>query len=611
MEISRSDTLVLDIKDETYRNPDFTFTWDDVSLKVQVGKKEWKQLLWNMSGSVSAGQMVAIMGGSGAGKSTLLNVLTGRIGAGELTGQILVGNEPRRPETWQTDCGYVEQDDLMHRNLTVEETLLYASKFRLPSSMSLKSKKARVDEIIMDLGLNACRHTPIGGGDLRGISGGERKRVSIGIELITHPKVLILDEPTSGLDAFTAFNVIKMVKELAEKRNLVVLMTVHQPRTDILKIMDKILLLSMGKTVFFGTNDEALKHFASLGFVLPLETNPSDFYLDTITLDQRTPELFEKSKSNVDMLYQKWQQVKPNVKHMIVDAKDLQKKTIEKNSIFVEFFTLLSRNSVISTRDRSTIYAKIFSSIFIFLILGFVFYQSGNDSRGVQNKVGVLFFLTINLALSNVIPYLGAFVMEREITKRERASNSYSAVSAFFAKWFAILPLAMAGSIIIIPPVYWMIGLYPSALKFAIFAAVLLVHTAVSTTWGMLIGASVPNITVGQIIAPLVMTVLLLFGGPLVSLDLVPLAFRWIPWISPMTQSTKALVQNEFVDAVMDCSNKNLLCYTSGQQVIEQMSLQSPTIWYCVGINVLVAIGCLIAGVIMFEFKSRPLLRLK
>jgi ABC-type multidrug transport system ATPase subunit len=611
MEISTSDTLVLDIKEEPYRNPNFTFTWDNVSLKVKVGKKEWKQLLWNMSGCVSAGQMVAIMGGSGAGKSTLLNVLTGRIGAGELTGQILVGNEPRRPETWQTDCGYVEQDDLMHRNLTVEETLLYASKFRLPSSMTLKAKKARVDEIIMDLGLHACRHTPIGGGDLRGISGGERKRVSIGIELITQPKVLILDEPTSGLDAFTAFNVIKMVKELALKRNLVVLMTVHQPRTDILKVMDKILLLSMGKTVFFGTNDEALQHFASLGFELPLETNPSDFYLDTITLDQRTSELFEKSKARVDKLHQEWEKSKPNVKTMIVDAKDLQKKVIEKNSVWIEFYTLLNRNSVISARDRSTIYAKIFSSIFIFLILGFVFYQSGNDSRGVQNKIGVLFFLTINLALSNVIPYLGAFVMEREITKRERASNSYSAASAFFAKWFAILPLALIGSVIIIPPVYWMVGLSPSAWKFGIFAAVLLVHTAVSTTWGMLIGASVPNITVGQIIAPLVMTVLLLFGGPLVSLDLVPVFFRWIPWISPMTQSTKALVQNEFVDAVMDCSNKSLLCYTSGQQVIDQMSLQSPTIWYCVGINVLVAMGCLVAGVIMFEYKSRPLLRLK
>jgi ABC-type multidrug transport system ATPase subunit len=111
---------------------------------------------------------------------------------------------------------------------------------------------------------------------VRGISGGEKKRVSIGIELVTDPDLLFLDEPTSGLDASTALNIISLIKELAKARGMVVLMTIHQPRTDILDLFDKIILLSVGKTVWYGRTDSAIEHFNKLGFPLPNKTNPSD-----------------------------------------------------------------------------------------------------------------------------------------------------------------------------------------------------------------------------------------------------------------------------------------------------------------------------------------------
>jgi ABC-type transport system involved in cytochrome bd biosynthesis fused ATPase/permease subunit len=132
---------------------------------------------------------------TGAGKTTFLNTLAGRIGpAGTLTGAILVNGAPRRHSIWRSQCAYVEQDDLLYPNLSVYETIKFAALLRLPSSMSNETKLQRVDEVIMELGLNGCRNTRIGSPDQRGISGGERKRVSIAIELVSQPSILFLDE---------------------------------------------------------------------------------------------------------------------------------------------------------------------------------------------------------------------------------------------------------------------------------------------------------------------------------------------------------------------------------------------------------------------------------
>ena len=231
-----------------------TLTWRNLGFSVPVKKtKKDKVILSECSGEVQSGQVVAIMGGSGAGKSTLLNILSGRLGKGKLTGEILVNGAKRDPGNWKKQCAFVEQDDLLFRNLSVTETLRYSAMLRLPRSVSLAEKRLRVEQIIMQLGLNSCRDTKIGDAQNKGISGGERKRVSIGVELITEPDILFLDEPTSGLDAFNAFNVIENLKNLAMEQSKIIVLTIHQPRTDILELFDKIILLSIGKPVWFGT----------------------------------------------------------------------------------------------------------------------------------------------------------------------------------------------------------------------------------------------------------------------------------------------------------------------------------------------------------------------
>lgn len=259
------ETVVVQVQEQTKIS---IFSWSNINLKVNISKSEDKQLLSGISGNIKAGEIIAIMGGSGAGKSTLLNTLAGRLDPSTiLSGDVLIDGKERSANSWRSLCAYVEQDDLLYDSLTVFETLLYSAKLRLPSSITLKEKIDRVNAVILQLGLDGCRDTRIGSPEKRGISGGERKRVSIGIEMVTNPDILFLDEPTSGLDAFNAFNAMETLKKLAKEENKIILLTIHQPRTDILDLFDKIILLSLGKQVWMGSTHDAIGHFESLGMV--------------------------------------------------------------------------------------------------------------------------------------------------------------------------------------------------------------------------------------------------------------------------------------------------------------------------------------------------------
>ncbi|KAJ3330848.1 hypothetical protein HDU76_004694 [Blyttiomyces sp. JEL0837] len=384
-----------DIKTPSKDQKKLELKWSGVSYTIPVGKTgESRTLLDCVSGYVRQGQVVAIMGGSGAGKSTLLNCLAGRIAdqkGSELKGEILVNGELRKKSTWRNLCAYVEQDDLMFTNLSVEETLTYAATLRLPSSMTKAQKQAQVNSIIMQLGLDGCRKTWIGDSMTRGISGGERKRVSIGIELVTNPSILFLDEPTSGLDASTSLNIIGMIKKMAVERGMAVMMTIHQPRAEVLDLFDKIILLSRGKTVWFGKTDAALDHFAALGYPLPPKTNPSDFFLDIITYDQRTPELKAESGARIDKFDQEWRRVS-NEKQ--TSPQSSQMLPIEERdtwavSWFTEFTVLFERNMKDVFRNAATIRASLGQAVFLVILMGFIFFKLPKDDSGVQSRIGL------------------------------------------------------------------------------------------------------------------------------------------------------------------------------------------------------------------------------
>jgi len=582
----------------------WSVSWQDLSYKVPLKKNAEKVVIAGMNGAVKAGEMVAILGGSGAGKSTLLNCISGRLTSGTLTGKILLNGHGRKSSSWKKICCYVEQDDLMYINLTVYETLLYSAKLRLPSSVKLSEKKRIVDDIIMQLGLNGCRDTRIGDRDSRGISGGERKRVSIGIELVTNPQVLFLDEPTSGLDAFNALNVMEIIKRLAVEKQKVVLMTIHQPRTDILELMNKIILLSAGKTLFYGPLSDGLKHFSDLGYSLPDKTNPSDFFLDIITTDQRSEEKYAESLARIDTFHQSWEKKRMTVE--IIANDDASKvATGWPSTWFGEFFVLLDRNLKDVSRDKATLGATLGQGLIICLLMGFLFWQVKLDASGVQNRIGFFFFLCINQTFGVVMPTIGVFPIQRTIIKRERSAGTYRASSAYLAKAVSTFPLVIAEALLLTIPTYWMVGFQNVASKYLLFIFLVCIHSLTANSLGLVIGSIVPNPTVGQIFGPLIIVLFLLFGGQLVNLESLPVVLRWIQYISPIAYSNKALAQNEFEGLSFQC-NPGAVCYETGKQVLSAFAYDNIPLWTCVAINVGLMVGFLIIGFAFFQRTSRP-----
>ncbi|KAK6164115.1 hypothetical protein DH2020_000979 [Rehmannia glutinosa] len=258
--------------------------WEDLMVVLpNFGHGPTKKLLHGLHGYAEPGRIMAIMGPSGSGKSTLLDALAGRLSRNiVMTGNILLNGKKQR-----LDYGvvaYVTQEDVLLGTLTVRETLTYSAHLRLPSSMTKEEVKDVVEGTITEMGLQDCADRQIGNWQLRGISGGEKKRLSIALEILIRPRLLFLDEPTSGLDSAAAFFVIQAIKNLARDGRTVI-SSIHQPSSEVFALFDDLYLLSGGETVYFGEAKMAIKFFAEAGFPCPSRRNPSDHFLRCINSD--------------------------------------------------------------------------------------------------------------------------------------------------------------------------------------------------------------------------------------------------------------------------------------------------------------------------------------
>lgn len=272
--------------------------------------QEPKVILDNVSGSVMPGQFLSIIGASGAGKTTLLNFLSGRLISQKLekVGNVFVNGVDRSNiKGFSAVSAYVQQDDILFQTLTVRECLTFAAKLKLKGTS--QEKLQRVDDIITELRLTKCQNTKIGGPLVKGVSGGERKRTSIGVELITDPNLIFLDEPTTGLDSFTATSVMETLKDLARSGRTIV-QTIHQPNSDIFEMFDRLMLLAKGKIIFFNEANLAVDYFSRIGFKCPELSNPADYFMSIMSIesieqkDLDNQEDLQQSQHEIQNLYQ-------------------------------------------------------------------------------------------------------------------------------------------------------------------------------------------------------------------------------------------------------------------------------------------------------------------
>jgi ABC-type multidrug transport system ATPase subunit len=292
--IDVADASIQDDQSELDTNPDFkifmhyisrliktkevglSFDFENLEYEPQKGKK----ILQGVTGSIQSGSMWAVMGGSGAGKSTFFNVLMGK--SRNTGGHIKVNGHVKDMAKYKKLIGYVPQDDIVIPELTVRENILHSARVRLPMTWRDNDIQAYVDALISCIGLSHVQHSHVGDATRPVVSGGQRKRVSIGMELAAAPMCIFLDEPTSGLDATSASSIMRLLKAIS-KLGVTTITIIHQPREKIYNGFDNILLLGNGKEIYAGPTSNASAHFTSLGFTFPIRANPADVIMDIIT----------------------------------------------------------------------------------------------------------------------------------------------------------------------------------------------------------------------------------------------------------------------------------------------------------------------------------------
>lgn len=428
----------------------------------------------------------------------------------------------------------------------------------------------------------------------------------VAIELVSDPGLVFLDEPTSGLDAFTAQTIADKITELAAFERRTVLLTIHQPRSQILEQFSKIILISKGNILFFGTLEDAVTHFSRLGYECPQHENPADFFLDLITVDRRSEKLEKDSTERVDKLIKAWHE---NVTLETIEGSNMTSGEASESStdgdfgyqvnVFAETGYLLQRYVRVQFRDVQTIFGQIIQTLIVSLLLSFVFFQLSDNFGSIQSRIGLLFFIPINQMFVIIIPLIDSFTKDREIILRERYSSTYRIASAYMAKFMSLLPMQLILTTIFCFMIYYITGLRTDGFQyFLIFYGFNLLLALCAITLGLFVAASVPSSAVGQIVGPLVVVVFLIFGGALANSNEITWILRWIQYLSPIFYCYTALIQNEL--------GGRQFGEVSGDEYLDMYSSNTVSEVWCMGAMLILAAAFFIGGLLAIRITTRP-----
>uniref|UniRef100_A0A0E0K8Z2 ABC transporter domain-containing protein n=1 Tax=Oryza punctata TaxID=4537 RepID=A0A0E0K8Z2_ORYPU len=512
----------------------------EVKYKVAV-KGTPREILTGISGSAAPGEVLALMGPSGSGKTTLLSILGGRVaGAGAVEGCVSYNDEPYS-KSLKRRIGFVTQDDVLFTHLTVKETLTYAALLRLPRTMTRQEKEERAMDIIYELGLERCQDTMIGGSFVRGVSGGERKRVCIGNEIIINPSLLFLDEPTSGLDSTTALRIIQLLHDIAEDGKTVIT-TIHQPSSRLFHKFDKLILLGRGSLLYFGKASEAMPYFQSIGCTPLIAMNPAEFLLDLAngnTTDVSVPsELDDKvHMENQNLQNNTKNDYKPSaqdVHEYLVDAYENRMAYKEKKKLLdpLPISDDMKTTITSSKREWGTSWWQQYSILFCRGIK-----ERRHDylswmriTQVIATSAGLLFFIAVFWGFFPVFTAIFTFPQERAMLNKERAVDMYKLSAYFLARTTSDLPLDLFLPVIFMVIVYFMAGLKATAAHFFLSMLTVFLSIIAAQGLGLAIGASLLDIKKATTLASVTVMTFMLAGGFFVKR--VPPFISWLRYLS-------------------------------------------------------------------------------
>ncbi|KUJ14979.1 ABC transporter-like protein [Mollisia scopiformis] len=517
-----------------------------------------KQILHSVSASMPAGTLTSIIGGSGSGKTTMLNSMAERMTSGRLTfGGTTTFNGMHGVNSVRS--AYVMQQDVLLPTLTVRETLRYSADLRLPPPTTEEERRKVVEEVILELGLKECADTRIGNHQHKGCSGGEKRRTSIGVQLLSNPSVLFLDEPTTGLDATSAFQLIRTLKTLAKKGRTIVT-TIHQPRSEIWGMFDGLVILTRGSPVYSGKAKDCISWFKSVGMELPPFVNPAEFLIDIAAVDNRTPELEAVSTERVEGLKGAWI---PESEKLYGAANEKATTTSRPTSTslasvhspFIRQTRVLTARTFKTTyRDPMGMAGSLSEAVLMGILTGWVFFALKRDESGIRSREGALYNAAALQGYLILMFETYRLTIDIELFDREHNENVVDVVpfllSRRIARFFTEdLPVPLAYSTIF----YWMAGFRAEAGTFLTFFAIVFINQYIAVTYAAACVAASRTFAAASLIANLGYTIQSMACGYFVQANSIPVYVRWLKWTAYVFYAFGALCANEFAGQFYDC----------------------------------------------------------
>lgn len=580
-----------------------TFSWSELHFEAPKSLRDRlslttlskpKTLLDNIHGSIMCGQMLAIMGPSGAGKSTLLDILADRVTPSEgKVGWSQLTPSRTKQEATLLDKGiltsYVEQHDTLLGVLTVRETLYYSAKLSMDMDASDCEVNRRVETVLSGLGLASVADNQIGTPIKRGISGGQKRRVTIGCSLVAMPRVLFLDEPTSGLDIHTAHEVMTSIAGFARRYNIAVCATIHSPNRDIFRLFSSVMLLARGRTMYYGPTQHVDSYFAEIGEPCPAQTNPADHMLRIVSDESYavTPSTDDLEKQprrsgvrgDVAQLSALWQArvqkqdgqtfvENANAAHASpAERKDdiLLSPTRPDHSLIhrarlLAFATwTLTKRNILNYRRNLLAYGVRFAMYLgMGVLLATVWVDLAKTDTRINDRLSVHFFSVAFLGFMSVAG-IPSFLEERGVMCRERANGLYGPAPFTLANTLVTMPFLFACALVFAIIMYWSIGLHDGAIPFLRWLSFLYLGVLAAEMQSLLVAALLPIFVAALAIAAFLNGFWMTTQGYFIRTDNLPRF--WYYWAHFINYETYALA----LLARTDLAGLKFTCVTPGQ----------------------------------------------
>ncbi|ETO70290.1 hypothetical protein F444_13213, partial [Phytophthora nicotianae P1976] len=608
--------------------------------KMFVGPKKRtvrKEILKDISGVFKPGKITLLLGQPGSGKSALMKMLSGRFPIEKnitVEGDVTFNNVPREEviETLPQLVSYVNQRDKHFPTLTVKETLEFAHKFsggefirRGEELLSKGSEKENLEAleatkayfnhypeiVIQQLGLQNCQDTIVGDAMLRGVSGGERKRVTTGEMEFGMKYVSLMDEISTGLDSAATYDIINTQRSVAHTLHKNVVIALLQPSPEVFSLFDDVMILNEGELMYHGPCDQVQEYFERLGFSCPPERDIADYLLDLGTAEQHWYEVpnfatkqprrasefadvFKRSDIHQEMLNaleaphapELLQVASENIKPMPVFHQDFVESTL----------TLLRRQLMVTYRNKPFIFGRLTMITVMGLLYCTTFYQF--DPTQISVVMGVIFsaILFLSMGQSSQIP---TYMAERDIFYKHRGANFFRTASYVLATSVSQIPLAIAESLIFGTLVYWVCGFNANAAQFIIFEVVLFIMNLAMGMWFFFLSSVGPNANVATPLGMVSTLIFIIFAGFVVTKSQIPDYLIWAHWLSPISWSLRALAINQYRSSEFDVCVYNGIDYctqydglTMGEYYLGLFGIETEKSWiaygiiYCVVIHV-------------------------